>query len=150
MPSRSATTFAAGGGERGDRVLRGASGRVSSAATSCCPARRSSTSAPNGAVAATAIRATGALAEDETRSKQAERLAARLGVGAVEHQLPVEVVDLVLDDARRMSLELERDRRALGVERLDRHARVPLDRDADRAERETALELGLGLLSARA
>ena len=56
MPSRSAVSFAGVGASVRPRP-RGLSGRVSRSATSCAAASRSSTSAPNGAVAATAIRA---------------------------------------------------------------------------------------------
>ena len=52
MPSRSADAFAGGAASLRPRPA-GRSGRVSSAATSCRAASRSSTSAPNGAVAAT-------------------------------------------------------------------------------------------------
>src|SRR5436305_1444373 len=55
MPSCSATSFAGGGPSLRPRPC-GASGRVRSHETSCCSARRSSTSAPSGAVAATPIR----------------------------------------------------------------------------------------------
>ena len=57
MPSPSATAFAGGAATLRPRPA-GASGRVSSAVTSCVAASRSRTSAPNGAVAATAIRST--------------------------------------------------------------------------------------------
>ncbi len=57
IPSRSATSFAGGAASRRPRPA-GASGRVRSAAISWRSASRSSTSAPNGAVAATAMRAT--------------------------------------------------------------------------------------------
>ena len=52
MPSRSAACFAGGAASLRPRPA-GRSGRVSSATTSCRAASRSSTSAPNGAVAAT-------------------------------------------------------------------------------------------------
>ena len=66
MPSRSAAILAGGATSFRPRPA-GASGRVSRALISCFAARRSRTSAPNGAVAATAIRATSASAENGLR-----------------------------------------------------------------------------------
>ena len=60
----------------------------------------------------------------------------------VEDQDPVEVVELVLGDARRQPLELEPHVLARHALRLDRHALVPLDGDHDALERETALLVG--------
>src|SRR5438034_120988 len=108
-PSRSATTFA-GGGATARPLPAGASGRVSTNAISCRAASRSTTSAPKGAVAATATRATPRLAdrgEDRLRSQDRERLLARLVGGALDDERAVEMVELVLRDARRQSFELE-------------------------------------------
>ena len=151
MPSRSAASFAGGGVERPAPAR--AAGRAGSAAptTSCRAASRSSTSAPNGAVAATAIR-TGcgySRAERRLRPELRERLAPRLGVGAVEDQDAVEVVELVLDDARRQALELEPERLAASrswpstvtARRRSTGTRTP--------EREAALVVDLGLVGPR-
>src|SRR6185436_9593938 len=77
--------------------------------------------------------------EDEARAEQAERLAPSLGVRAVEHQLSVEVVDLVLDDPGSIALELEREGRTVGIERLDPDLGRTLDRHPHRAERQASL-----------
>ena len=97
-------------GRRGELAAApgGLSGRVSSAATSCRAASRSSTSAPKGAVAATAD-PHGASAASRTRfcaASRAPRCAPRRR-RALEHEHAVEVVELVLDDARVHLLELE-------------------------------------------
>ena len=98
--------FAGGGAElaaRGPSAGRGASaGRRRRSA----PASRSRTSAPNGAVAATPSRRLPS-DEDRLRPQLRHRLLAALGIGAVDDQHAVEVVELVLDDARRQPLELE-------------------------------------------
>ena len=49
------------------------------------------------------------------------------------------MVELVLGDPRRKALELERDRFALLVARLEPDAHRALDRDDDALHRETAL-----------
>ena len=102
MPSRSAVSFAGGAPVLRPRP-RGASGRVSRAVISWRAASRSSTSAPNGAVAATASFTS---ANDDPRPQRAHRLAARLGRRPVDDQLAVEVVELVLRDARGHSFEV--------------------------------------------
>ena len=102
MPSRSAAVFAGGGASLRPRP-RGASGRVSRKAISCRAASRSRTSAPIGAVAATAI----SHRKRDARPQQRERLLAVLRVGAVDDQHAVEVVELVLHDAGGVPLELE-------------------------------------------
>ena len=107
MPSRSATTFAGGGVSRRPRP-RGRSGRVRRPSISWRAASRSSTSAPNGAVAATASRIVARRRAAAAGAR--ERLAARLGRRPVEDQHAVEVVELVLDDARGEPVELERER----------------------------------------
>ena len=118
MPSRSADPFAGGAATLRPRP-GGRSGRVSSAATSCRAASRSSTSAPNGAVAATAIRTLSDAVTGCGRSVASASLA-RLVVGPLEDQHAVEVVELVLDDARLHALELEPERRSRDVLALDR------------------------------
>ena len=47
--------------------------------------------------------------QDESGPQRGHRLAPRFGRGAVDHQLAVEVVELVLRDARGHALEVERD-----------------------------------------
>ena len=123
---------------------RGRSGRVSSAATSCRAASRSSTSAPNGAVAATAILRQVAYSStsDEPRPQRARAPSLRrLARRAVEDQHAVEVVELVLDDAGREPLELELQRRSPSTSSpsivtssaaLDRHEHRPAARGSPR------------------
>ena len=55
------------------------------------------------------------------------------------------MVELVLDDARRRSVELELHRLALRVDALDRHGLRTLDGHEHVAEREAALVVDLGL-----
>src|SRR5919197_3524313 len=97
MPSASAASFAGGGPTVRPRP-RGASGRVSSAVISWRVARRSRTSAPNGAVAATASFMS---ANDQSGPQYGERLAPALRSRAVEDQRAVEMVELVLGDSGR-------------------------------------------------
>src|SRR6185436_4900786 len=123
MPSRSAITFAGGAATLRPRPA-GRSGRVNSAATSWRAASRSSTSAPNGAVAATAILTQGGYVL-EGLAERRERLTPRLVGRAREHQHTVEVVDLMLDDAGVHLVELESKRCAREI--------LPLDGDVDRA-----------------
>src|SRR4029078_12650645 len=85
----------------------------------------------------------------EPRAELAERLAPRLGVGAVEDQLAVEVVDLVLHHPCGIALELESHRRAFDVPGLELHLRGTLDGDAHRPEREAALRIRLRVLPER-
>src|SRR6266511_3851308 len=105
MPRRSAVSFAGGAPGFWPRP-RGASGRVSSAVISCRAARRSRTSAPNGAVAATASFIS---ADDDPGPQEAHRFAPGLGRRPVEHELSVEVIELVLHDAGRRALEVVSD-----------------------------------------
>src|SRR5438552_974906 len=142
MPSRSAASFAGGAAVLRPRP-RGLSGRVSKPATSCSAASRSSTSAPNSPVAATAIRraATNRLADDDARAQARERLAPRLGRRAVEDQDAIEVVGLVLGDARVRLLELVPHLGAVLVLAPDRDLRRPLDREKHALDREAALVL---------
>src|SRR3954447_14487618 len=137
MPSRSAARFAGGAAVLRPRP-RGLSGRVSKPTTSCSAASRWSTSAPNAPVAATAIRraATWRLADDDARAQARERLAPRLGRRAVEDQDAVEVVGLVLGDARVRLLELVPHVGAVLVLALDRDLRRPLDREEHALDRD--------------
>ena len=66
-----------------------------------------------------------------------------LVVGAVDDQHAVEVVELVLDDARGEAFELEAHLLAGGILALEGHVRRPRDRDADSLERQAALLLAL-------
>src|SRR6187551_1517143 len=109
-------------------------------------ASRSSTSAPKGAVAATARRSK--LLKDGLGPEDAERLPPALVVGAVEDQGAVQMVDLVLGDARRQPLELQPDVAALLVLGLDGHGERPLDRHADALHGEAALLLDVRLVRA--
>src|SRR4051794_26903587 len=143
MPSRSATSFAGGAPVFRPRP-RGASGRVSSAEISWRCARRSSTSAPNGAVAATASFIS---AKDESRAQRGHRLAPGVGRRAVDHQLAVEMVELVLGDTRRHALEVVSDRLALLVEALETNGRRALDRNGDALDRETTLVVQVRLFA---
>src|SRR5581483_6418581 len=143
MPSRSAATFAGGAATRRPRP-RGASGRVSRKATSCAAARRSSTSAPSGAVAATPIR-TGS-AQDDAGPQHAERFLAVLVVGAVDDQHAVEMVELVERDPGRVLAELEADVAAVLVLPLEDGAHRALDRDPHALQRQAALAVGSRLV----
>ena len=108
MPSRSATSFAGGGASLRPRP-RGASGRVSRYAISC--SRREALED----VGAERSRRGDGEAHHYRRTgcgrRIAERLLAVLVVGAVDDQHAVEMVELVLDDARAHPLELEAARR---------------------------------------
>src|SRR3954471_17867829 len=143
MPSRSAASFAGGAPVFRPRP-RGASGRVSSAEISWCCAKRSSTSAPNGAVAATASFIS---AKDESRAQRGHRLAPGVGRRAVDHQLAVEVVELVLSDARGHPLQVVSDRLTLLVEAFETNGRRALDRNGDALDRETAFVVEVRLLA---
>src|SRR6476659_1754766 len=68
--------------------------------------RRSRTSAPKGAVAATASFTS---ANDEPWAQRSERFTAGFGRRAVQDQRSVEVVELVLHDARDDSFEVVAD-----------------------------------------
>src|SRR5437764_14348946 len=94
-------------------------------------ASRSSTSAPSGAVAATA-----SVNLNRLRPQDPEGLAPRLGGRPVDDQDPVQVVELVLADPRRQPFELEAHVLALGVRRLDRRPLVPLARARDGLPRQ--------------
>ena len=146
MPRRSATSFAGGAGPLRPRPA-GASGRVRRHAISCRDASRSRTSAPNGAVAATAIRAVNAPRTGCGRQPR-ERPAARLVVGAVDDEHAVQVVELVLHDPCGRQLQLELDALPVLVEPLDGHGGRALDRHEHLPQREAALVLDVRLLRA--
>src|SRR4051812_23399425 len=144
MPSRSAASFVGGAAVLRPRP-RGASGRVSRAVISWSAARRSRTSAPNGAVAATASFIS---AKDEPRPQRRHRLAPRLGRRAVDHELAVEMVELVLRDPRRHPLEVVADLVALLVDSLEADSGGTLDRNGDALDRQAALVVEVRLLAA--
>src|SRR5581483_7925276 len=121
-------------------------GRVTRNAISRVAASRSRTSAPSDAVAATPI-VTGS-PEDDARPQRRERLLAVLVVGPVDDQHAVEVVQLVLDDARSVRLELDAQVIAVRVLALEHDTRGALDGHAHALEREAALLLGRRLLAA--
>src|SRR5262249_48749552 len=145
IPCRSATSFAGGAASLRPRP-RGASGRVRSATMSCRTARRSRTSAPNGAVAATAIRAMRS-ADDDARPQRRQRLAARLRRRAVDHQHAVEVVDLVLHGPGDESLQLERDILPTLVLPLDADRHRTLHGREHTLQREAAFVVDLDLVA---
>ena len=87
-------------------------------------------------------------AENGLRPERRERRSSRLVVRAIDDQHAVEVVELVLDDARRRRLELELHRLALRVDALDRDRRRALDGNEHVAEREAPLVVELGLARA--
>src|SRR5581483_647632 len=87
------------------------------------------------------------LGEHDARAQPAERLAARLGRRAVEHQHAVEVVGLVLDAARRVAVEVEAHVLAVLVEARDHDVQRALNRDGDPLDREAALVGDLGLVA---
>src|SRR5436305_54709 len=73
-------------------------------------ASRSRTSAPIGAVAATpSLTEAGGSTKHDARPEHREGLLAVLVVGAVDDEQAVEMIELVLDDARRHPLELVAD-----------------------------------------
>jgi hypothetical protein len=68
---------------------------------------------------------------DGLRPQYGERSSTRLVVGAVDDQHTVEVIELVLDDSRGRTLELELEPFARSVEPYDRDLRSALDRNED-------------------
>src|SRR5437879_3474919 len=142
IPSRSAASFAGGAASFRPRP-RGLSGRWRSSTTSCSAARRSRTSAPNGPVAATAIcrEAMRCLSDDDAGAKARHRLASRLGRRPVKDQDAVEVVRLVLRDARIRLLELVAHVGAVLILARDRDLRRSLNRQMHALDREAALVL---------
>ena len=147
MPSRSAVDLRRRRREPAPAAL-GASGRVSSAVTSCRAASRSSTSAPKGAVAATAIRAMRLPSRGGACGRSCA-IASRRDSGSVRSMIsvPSRWSSLVLDDPRREALELEVERLAVDVEAFERDLERALDRHPHRAEREAALLVDLGVLA---
>src|SRR5215211_5982030 len=102
-----------------------------------------------GAVAATASFIELPLrSEDRLRPQDAERALPAFGVRPVDDEHAVEVVELVLRDARAQPGELPADIRALDVLPLERHTRRPLDRDPHSLEREAALVVRLRRIAA--
>src|SRR5206468_7046864 len=76
------------------------------------------------------------------------RLLALVARGAVEDEHAVEMVDLVLDDARLEPAGLDLDRLAVLVARADADVDWALDIDDDAGQRQAALLHDLGLLAA--
>src|SRR5437867_894058 len=100
--------------------------------------------ASNGAVAATANRATLVpLPDDDAGPQRRQRLAACLLRRAVDDQHAVEVVELVLDGPRREALELVLDVLAALVLADDPHRDRALDGRQHTLEREAALVVRL-------
>src|SRR4029077_286591 len=144
IPSRSAVSLAGGAPVWRPRP-RGASGRVSSAVISWGAASRSSTSAPKGAVAATASFTS---ANDEPWAQGSERFTAGFGRRAGQDQRSVEVVELVLHDARDDPVEVVPDLVAPLVTALDPHRRRALDRHRDALDGKTAFVVRVRLVAA--
>src|SRR5262249_43078903 len=74
--------------------------------------------------------------------------APRLGRRAVEHELPVEMVELVLRDPGGHALEVVPDLLAGLVPSFEPHGRHPLDRDGHALDGEATLVVGLLLVAA--
>src|SRR5580765_2819748 len=144
MPTPSAAAFAGGAPVLRPRP-RGASGRVSSAVISWRAARRSRTSAPKGAVAATASFTS---ANDEPWAQRSERFTAGFGRRAVQDQRSVEVVELVLHDARDDPFEVVPDLVAPLVTALDPHRRRALHRHRDALDGKAAFVVRVRLVAA--
>src|SRR3954471_9340695 len=144
MPSRSAVSFA-GGAPVLRPLPRGASRRVRSAVISWRAARRSRMSAPKGAVAATANFTS---ADDEPWAQRSERFTAGFGRRAVQDQRSVEVVELVLHDARDDSFEVVPDLVAPFVTALDPHRRRALDRHRHALDGKATFVIGVRLVAA--
>src|SRR5262245_26405109 len=87
--------------------------------------------------------------QDGLRPQARERRAARLLRRAVDDQDPVEVVELVLGDARGEALELERELLAVDSLALETHGGRALDRGEHAREREAALLVDLALVALR-
>ena len=125
--------------------------RAASAGSDLVPssASRSRTSAPNGAVAATAIGSRQRAPRTGCGRSFASARAARLVVGAVDDQHAVQVVELVLHDPRGGQL---RARARRGSPFASSPSIVTAGRALDRhehlAQREAALVVDLGLLRA--
>ena len=105
MPSCSATCFAGGGASLRPRP-RGASGRVSRKATRA--SRRAARARRRRAAPSRRRRSAAVpLPQNGARPQRRERLFAVLVVGAVDDQHAVQMVELVLHDARAVLVELE-------------------------------------------
>src|SRR5262245_29195501 len=79
------------------------------------------------------------LPQDSARSQGRERFLAVLVVGAVDDQNAVQMVELVLDDARAVFVELQTNVFAVRILALEHDPRRTLDRHLDALQRETAL-----------
>ena len=141
-------SLAGGGGEPAARPRRGASGRGQearerrAARRAVRARRRRRAPSPRRRCAPWRLPR-----EDEPRPEDAESLPPRLLIGPVDDQLPVEMVELVLDDARREPFERERDGVAGSVPALDGHLHGALDVDADGAEGEAPFLVDLDRLA---
>ena len=108
IPSRSATSFAGGGGE--PAAAAGAARRAASGARRRRDRARAARARRRRTARSRRPRsAPWRSGEDEPGAELPSASRRDVGVRAVEHQLAVEVVDLVLHDPRRVALELERD-----------------------------------------
>src|SRR5581483_9579848 len=85
------------------------------------------------------------LPEDGAWPQRRERFLAVLVVGAVDDQHAVEVVELVLRDARAVALELVADVGAVLVLAFEHQLRRALDRHANALQREAAFVVRLGV-----
>src|SRR5215207_71985 len=145
IPSPSAAS-ATGVGDGLPERPRALSGWVTATVTSWPPA----TSARSGATAACGLPAKATLMPRLLPfvAQRPEGLPALLRRRAVEDQHAVEVVELVLDDARLEALGLQRDRAAGDVLGLDpdRHRAGHVDRDL--ADRQAPLRVDLRLVRA--
>ena len=118
---------------------RAASGRVSTSSISWFAASRRRTSAPKGAVAATARR----ISRGPAAAQRPERAPPALAVRPIEDQNAVEVVELVLHDTRPDPSKLHRHRRPQDPAPVASRRRA-LDGDADALERQATLLGRLG------
>jgi hypothetical protein len=123
---------------------RGASGLVSSAVLSWRAARRSSTSAPKDAVAATANFIS---ANDEPGPQRCKRFAAGLRRRAVQDQRSVEVVELVLHDAGGSFFEVVPNLLPVRVTAFDPYRGGPLDGHRDALNGEAAFVVRFGFIA---
>src|SRR3954464_11984090 len=145
MPSRPARSATGGGGSRRPRPA-GRSGRVTTSTGRCAvAARRSSTPAANGDVPRETVRTAATPPRLRLRgglglvAQDPHGLLALVARRAVEDQDPVEVVDLVLDDARLEPRGLDEDRLAAGVLRADPDVGRALHVDVDAGKAQAAL-----------
>src|SRR3954469_20154450 len=138
IPSSRARTATGGGVSLRPRPA-GRSGRVTTSEGRCAEAAsRSRTAAANSLVPRKTVL---------TLSQRADGLLALIARCAVEDQDAVEMVDLVLDDARLQARGLDRDRLTVLVVRTDADVDRALDVDDHAGQRETALLHRLGRLA---